>query len=112
MENCLPLEKCFYNKEIAETGDYSSFTAEQYLSFVRDQSEKMPTVSRADIDSSNFKNNQTVYSPEISTPENCREEFLPSSEWEESILNDFQNLRNVNFTFYIIILSCNKIIFM
>ena len=97
LPHCLPVKRCDdYDVAKAKAGDFSEMTAEQYLSFVRDQADNMPVVARADIDITQFEGRQTKYMPEISSILPCDEDLLPLSDWEQSVLNDFENLRAVS----------------
>ena len=64
----IPLTHTKYDVEEARRGDFSAFSAEQYLSYVRDQAEQMPVVTRAEnIDLSQYTGRQTKYMPQISS---------------------------------------------
>ena len=92
---CLPIATCEYDLYKAESGDFSEMTAEQYLSYVRDQARKLPAVTRVDVDMSQFAGRQTKYMPEISSIEKCAMNLLPLRDWEQTVLEDFRGLREV-----------------
>lgn len=92
---CLPTVACEYDLAKAESGDFSEMTAEQYLSYVRDQAGKMPVVTRVDVDLTQFEGKQTKYMPDLSSIEKCAYSLLPSPDWEETVLEDFRGLREV-----------------
>jgi hypothetical protein len=94
--SCLPVVKCDdYDVAKAQLGDFSDMSAEQYLSFVRDQADNMPVVARAEVDVTQFEGKQTKYMPEISSIVPCSEDLLPHYDWEQSVLSDFVSLREV-----------------
>ena len=90
----IPLTHTKYDVEEARRGDFSAFSAEQYLSYVRDQAEQMPVVTRAEnIDLSQYTGRQTKYMPQISSIQSCAEEHMPSKDWEQSVIESFQRLK-------------------
>ena len=90
----LPLKHTVYDLDKAQRGEFSEFSAEQYLSYVRDQADKLPTVVRAEnVDLSQYIGKQTKYMPDISSIQTCSDEHLPSKHWEQSVLENFQRLR-------------------
>lgn len=97
-EACLPVSEVAYDREEATKGNISWMTAEQYLAFVHDQSQQLPAVSRADLDTSVFQGRQTKYMPEIEHILESSGDLLPSKDWEVEVLRDFEALRQVNFS--------------
>lgn len=92
-EACLPVSEVAYDREEATKGNISWMTAEQYLAFVHDQSQQLPAVSRADLDTSVFQGRQTKYMPEIEHILESSGDLLPSKDWEVEVLRDFEALR-------------------
>jgi len=95
IEAAIPLESVPYDPIVNETGDISSMTAEQYLSWVRDQAASMPLVKRCNIDMTEYNKNQTKYMPEIDEIPVCSDELLPDRDWKNDIIADFSNLRQL-----------------
>jgi survival of motor neuron protein-interacting protein 1 len=97
MEVALPLESVDFDKSVEATGDISNMTAEEYLSWVRYQSEQLPLVSRAEIDVSVYAHKQTPYMPVVeSILSECGDkDSLPAAEWQHAMLNKFSELRNL-----------------
>ena len=93
MEQALPLDFESYDPQIEITGDISSLTAEQYLSWVRKQAENLPGVVRAQLNSTEILNIQSPYMPEIDDIPSCPIEFIPSEEWIRDIIHSFSELR-------------------
>lgn len=93
MEQVLPFKKVAYDYSVTQTGDVSNMSAEEYISWVRDQAESLPDVTRVDIDLSTFSTNRTNYIPVVDDACLCSEKLLPSEEWENDCVKDFSDLR-------------------
>eukprot|EP01033_Poteriospumella_lacustris_P004499 gene4499-3216_t len=95
MEQALPVEYVPFDETVELTGDVSEMSVEQYLSWVRTQSSRLPTVFRAENVSSSTapSHDQTKYMPEVESIPTCPESHLPSDEWERNILSTFSELR-------------------
>jgi len=93
MEQALPTNDCYFDPKLIEAGDITSLTAEQYLSWVRHEAERLPDVVRADVDDDRMRNRQTKYMPEIADIPLCPDELLPSVDWERETLAAFSELR-------------------
>ncbi len=90
----LPLTHTDYDLGKAQRGEFSELSAEQYLSYVRDQAGRLPVIIKADnVDVSQYTGKQTKYMPDISSIQTCADEHLPSKYWEQSVLENFKNLR-------------------
>jgi hypothetical protein len=94
-EACLPVSDVDYDRVEAEKGNFSSMTAEQYLAFVHEQSQRLPTVSRVDIDTSVYQGRQTRYMPEVDNIPDSPPDKHPSKDWEEEAISSFEALRQV-----------------
>lgn len=96
MEQVLPLEYVDLDfKTIEVSGDISNLTAEEYLSFVRYQAQNLPLVTRAIVNLKDYEGKQTKYMPLIDDIPKCNEEFLPTLNWENTILSEFSELRSM-----------------
>lgn len=92
MEPCLPVEFVQFDETVEITGDVSQMSAEQYLSWVRSQSSRLPSVFRAtNVIAS--ASPQTAYMPTINSVSLCPVEYLPSRDWERETLHQFSELR-------------------
>ncbi len=97
METALPVENVPYDHSVEETGDVSEMTAEEYLSWVRDQSARMPAFFRMVTEpSSSSSSQQTQYMPHVPDIPTCPVELLPAVEWERNMIHDFSQLRMVS----------------
>jgi hypothetical protein len=61
----------------------------------RYQSQSMPLVSRAEIDTAKYRCKQTLYMPSVESIPECPVEYLPSKDWERDVLSKFSELRNL-----------------
>lgn len=96
MEQALPVNDCFFDEDIIQSGDISSLTAEEYLSWVRYQAEQLPDVVRVELDNlDSLSKKQTKYMPEIEQIPVCPEILLPNTEWETEVLSSFSELRTL-----------------
>lgn len=93
MDAVLPVPFVDFDHNVYENGDISQMSCEQYMSWVRHQAENMPTVFRADIDTSAFEGRQTPYMPRVDGISPCPEAFLPHIEWTNNALFEFSELR-------------------
>jgi hypothetical protein len=103
MESVLPVENIDIKYlEGIESGeiDIESMTAEEFMAYTRYQADSMPDYTRADIDPVTLGNKQTRYMPEIARIDECSDRCLPIKEWEEAVLEDFIDLREVFSLFY------------
>ena len=92
----IPLTHTEYDLDKARSGVFSELSAEQYLSYVRDQARKLPTILKAEnLDLSQYAGRQTKYMPDISSIHACANEYLPSREWEQEVIESFQRLRDI-----------------
>ena len=64
-------------------------------SMKRYQAMSLPLVSRAELDMSTFAGRQTQYMPEIEHIKDCPEALLPHPEWENEVIDDFSQLREL-----------------
>ena len=100
MEPVLPFQNVPYDKSVEDTGDISNMSAEEYFSWVRDQSSKMPAFFRAsdDVLSSiamvGHTNTPAMFPMILEIPE-CPESLLPSANWEREVIHSFSELRSV-----------------
>ena len=70
---------------------------------IRYQALNLPTVCRANIDSSLYTRRQTKYMPILEEVPQCPKDFLPEQSWEYETLNTFSVYRQ-----QIILLSTKK----
>lgn len=90
----LPVRKVAYDVQAAAVGDISSMTAEQYMSWVSQQSQEMPEVVRVHVDVSRHAR-QTKYMPEIEEIRTCPDNLRPTTEWVQDVLTTFSQLRKI-----------------
>ena len=90
-KGCLPVPKVKYNRQLAET-DVSNLTAEQYMAWVREEADELPSVVRVEVECENFSR-QTKYMPEIDAIEECPEHLQPTEDWVCDVLYAFSELR-------------------
>ena len=93
--SCLPVGNVAFNHSIYKTGDISDMTAEQYMSWVRHQSDRMPIVFRAVVDTAVYEGKQTKYMPQVDGIMSCPEVYQPDSDWVSNVLYEFSELRSV-----------------
>lgn len=98
MEQVLPFDNVPYDKSVDITGDISQMTAEQYFSWVRDQSVRMPNVFRASEETiASINISQPVKTiPELEEIPECPVDLLPSIPWERDMIHSFSELRSVS----------------
>ena len=94
MEPVLPVVDYEFDVQKCEAGDLDNMTVEEYLAYVRWQSNTMPDYTRADVDTSVYENKQTKYMPDMPVIAKCPLSLLPSSDWESDLLIKFDNLRH------------------
>ena len=93
MEPVLPIKLSDFDANVEYTNDISGMTAEQYLSWVRVQADKLPLVKVAtNIDTS--RHVQSKYMPEIREISECPSQFKPNNEWVQEVLKTFTVLRD------------------
>ena len=83
------------NFDPALVTDISQLSAEEFLLYVRYEADQCPGVVRAPVDSDQFKGCQTEYMPKVVDIPTCHEMFLPSSEWENEVVDAFSRFRQV-----------------
>ena len=93
MEQVLPFKKVTYDHSVEQTGDISNMSAEEYISWVRDQAASLPDVTRADVDLSLYSTSRTNCIPFVEDAYLCSEDMLPSEDWENDCVKDFSDLR-------------------
>lgn len=84
------------NFDPAMVTDVSQLSAEEFLLYVRYEAEQCPGVVRAPINSAQFEGCQTEYMPKVVDIPICHEMFLPSSEWENEVVEAFSRFRVVS----------------
>lgn len=92
MEPCLPVEYVHFDETVEITGDLSKMSAEQYLSWVRSQSSRLPSVFRATNVIASLSP-QTASMPTANPVSLCPVQYLPSRSWERETLHQFSQLR-------------------
>jgi hypothetical protein len=113
MEQVLPFENVPYDETVNLTNDISHMSAEQYLSWVRDQSAKMPKVFRATeekIASISMAPSNNILHIFEDIPE-CPVDMLPSLEWERTMIHSFSELRSVSVCSGLHSCQCQQIVF-
>jgi hypothetical protein len=99
MDQVLPIQDVPYDESVEVTGDVSALSAEEYLSWVRAQSQRMPNVFRASeqvIASVASSSTAMTAMPVIEDISQCSVDLLPSIEWERDMIHDFSQLRAVS----------------
>ena len=92
MDAVLPVPKVAFDVAAAESGDLSNMTAEQYMAWVHKQAEALPSVVRAEVDTSKYAK-QTKYMPVLDEIASCPEHLQPTEEWVCEVLYAFSELR-------------------
>lgn len=88
------------NFDPALVTDISQLSAEEFLLYVRYEANQCPGVVRAHVDSDQFKGCQTEYMPKVVDIPTCHDMFLPSSEWENEVVDAFSRFRLVTKCHY------------
>lgn len=76
--------------------DISQLSAEEFLLYVRYEAGQCPDVVRAPVDSAKFKGSQTQYMPKVLDIPTCHDTYLPSSDWENEVIDAFSRFRLVS----------------
>eukprot|EP01040_Poterioochromonas_malhamensis_P011826 gene11826-12903_t len=95
MDPVLPLELIPFDETVELTGDVSQMSVEQYMSWVRVQAKRLPSVYRAPpaVVAAASTTPQSKYMPFIDQAKSCPEDYLPSEEWEIESIHQFSELR-------------------
>jgi hypothetical protein len=95
METVLAVDNI--NFDPTQVTDISELSAEEFLLYVRHEADQCPGVVRAAVDSTQFDGHQTEYMPRVLDIPACPDIFLPSSEWENEVIETFSRFRMVCF---------------
>ena len=92
MDSRLPVTNESYEESRILQGDLSGFSADQYLSWVRDEAGRLPLVCRARGETI-AHHAQSQYIPKVDEIISCDPEFLPDENWINEAIYTFSALR-------------------
>ena len=93
MQGSLPVaENVPYDSNIFTAGNLNDINADQYLSWVREEAQRLGPVSVAEgIEDTSSK--QSKYMPQIDDIASCAQDLIPNDQWVQSSMYTFSEMR-------------------